>query len=224
MEIAGFFANLDFGAIANRIPWILEGLRFTISLSLIAAVLGSIIGLVSVLLNRKKNIVSMLVNAYIDVFRGTPVYFQLAFFHFGLPQVTGIVLQPFTTAVIVFALNSGAYLAEIIRSGVEQVNLGQIEAAKALGVSNKDIMKDIIIPQAVRNVLPALVNEFITLTKETSVVSSIGIADMMRRFNIVSGSTYLFFEPLLVVGIAYYCLNKLLSFGGKALEAKLKYD
>ncbi|MGL5540601.1 MAG: amino acid ABC transporter permease [Erysipelotrichaceae bacterium] len=216
--------NLDFGAIANRIPWILEGLQYTIGLSLFAALMGSIIGMVSALLNRKKGLLSKMVYGYIDIFRGTPVFFQLFFVHFAIPQLSGVITTPFTSAIIVFSLNSGAYLAEIIRSGIEQVNPGQIEAAKALGVSNKDILKDIIIPQAVRNVLPALVNEFITLTKETSVVSSIGIMDMMRRYTIVSGSTYRFFEPLLVVGIAYYLLNKLLSFAGKKLEAKLKYD
>ena len=123
-----------------------------------------------------------------------------------------------------FSLNSGAYLAEVMRAGIDGIDKGQIEAAKALGVQNKDITKDIIIPQALRNVLPAMFNEFIALTKETSIVSVVGIMDLMRRSSIVQGSLYLFFEPLTIVLIAYYILNKILSFIGSYLERKLKYD
>lgn len=221
--IGGKSMNLDFSVIVERIPYILGGLQYTITISLVAAIIGSVIGVVSAIFNRKKSVVGSLINIYIDLFRGTPVFFQLFFFYFGLPQVTGYIIDPFTAAVLCFGLNSGAYLSEIIRSGLEQVDKGQIEAAKALGVSGKDIMKDIVIPQAIRNVLPALVNEFITLTKETTIVSAIGIADMMKRFQVVSASTFVFFEPLLVIGVAYYILNKGLSYGGKWLERKLRY-
>lgn len=215
--------NLNFSVIAERIPYILAGLQYTISISLIAALLGSTIGVISAIFNKKHSVMGTLINIYIDLFRGTPVFFQLFFFYFGLPQVSGYMIDPFTAAILCFGLNSGAYLSEIIRSGLEQVDKGQIEAAKALGVPSFDIMKDIVIPQAIRNVLPALVNEFITLTKETTIVSTIGIADMMKRFQVVSASTFVFFEPLLVIGIAYYVLNKLLSYGGKWLERKLQY-
>lgn len=206
------------------IPYILNGIPIIILISLIAAFLGSIIGFLSALGKRHGGIIGTIISAYIDFFRGTPVYVQLYFFYMGLPQVTGVVMDGMTAALIVFSLNSGAYLAEIMRAGIEGIDSGQIEAAKALGVSQKDITKDIVIPQAIRAVLPALVNEFITLTKETSVISIAGIADMMRRASIVQGSTYLSFEPLLIVLIAYYLLNKVLSFGGKIVERKLKYD
>lgn len=206
------------------IPYILNGIPIIILISLIAALLGSIIGFLSALGKRHGGIIGAIISAYIDFFRGTPVYVQLYFFYMGLPQVTGIVMDGMSAALIIFSLNSGAYLAEIMRAGIEGIDKGQIEAAKALGVAQKDITKDIVIPQAIRAVLPALVNEFITLTKETSVISIAGIADMMRRASIVQGSTYLSFEPLLIVLVAYYLLNKVLSFGGKIVERKLKYD
>lgn len=206
------------------IPYILNGIPIIILISLIAALLGSLIGFLSALGKRHGGILGGIISAYIDFFRGTPVYVQLYFFYMGVPQVTGIVMDGMSAALIIFSLNSGAYLAEIMRAGIEGIDKGQIEAAKALGVSQRDITKDIVIPQAVRAVLPALVNEFITLTKETSVISIAGIADMMRRASIVQGSTYLSFEPLLIVLIAYYLLNKVLSFCGKLVERRLKYD
>lgn len=206
------------------IPYILNGIPVIILISLIAALFGSIIGFLSALGKRHGGIIGAIISTYIDFFRGTPVFVQLYFFYMGLPQVTGIVMDGMSAALIIFSLNSGAYLAEIMRAGIEGIDKGQIEAAKALGVAQKDITKDIVIPQAIRAVLPALVNEFITLTKETSVISIAGIADMMRRASIVQGSTYLSFEPLLIVLIAYYLLNKVLSFGGKLVERKLKYD
>ena len=117
-----------------------------------------------------------------------------------------------------------AYLSEILRAGIESIDKGQIEAAHALGVKNLDITFSIIIPQALRNVLPAIMNEFITLVKETSVVSMISLTDIMRRQQIVSAATYRFFEPLLVIGLIYLSLNIVLSNVGKVLERKLRYD
>ncbi len=210
----------------NMLEWwqfIVAGLQITITLSLAAAVVGVIVGLVCAFLSKKK-IIGPLIRAYIDFFRGTPVYFQLYFFHYALPFIFGYSSQVWITGIAVFGLNSGAYLSEIMRAGLEGIDKGQIEAAKALGVSQKDIMKDILIPQAVRNVLPALVNEFITLTKETSVVSAIGLNDMMKRYTFVVAKTYSPLEPLIVIGIAYYLLNKVLSFIGKKIERKLSYD
>lgn len=215
---------MHFEKVVPYIPYILQGIPAIIGLSLAAAVIGSLLGFFCALAKRKGGVVGGIVSAYIDFFRGTPVYVQLYFVALGLPQVTGIVLAPAVSAILVFGLNSGAYLAEIMRAGIEGIDKGQIEAAKALGVSQKDITRDIVLPQAIRAVLPALINEFITLTKETSVVSVVGIADMMRRSSIVQGTTYLSFEPLLVVLVAYYLLNKVLSFFGKKIERKLKYD
>lgn len=204
---------------------ILSGLPVVLLISLVAALCGTIIGLATVFLRRWNKVTKFIVEAYIDVFRGTPVYVQLIFFYFGLPGlIPGFNPSEIVSCIIVFALNSGAYLSEIIRAGVDGIDKGQIEAAKALGVSGSDIAKDIIVPQAFRNVLPAVMNEFITLTKETSVVSAIGMTDMMYRYQSVKSTTYATFEPLLVVFITYYVMNKILSMIGKFVERKLKYD
>lgn len=216
--------KIDFGVITDYIPYLLGGILVTLEIAFAAALLGSLLALVFSLLSRKKGIVQKLIKVFVDFFRGTPLLFQLAFFHYGIPQITGILPTAYISALIVFSINSSAYLAEILRAGIESIDKGQIEAAHALGVKSWDISFSIIIPQALRNVLPAIMNEFITLVKETSVVSLISLTDLMRRQQIVSAATYRFFEPLLFVGIVYYIMNIILSNIGKALERKLKYD
>jgi len=216
--------NINFSPIIEYLPYLLGGILVTLQVALAAALFGSLIGLFMSLASRKGGWVKTLVKSFVDFFRGTPLLFQLAMFHFGLPQLTGWVPTPYISAMIVFSLNSGAYMSEVLRAGIESIDKGQIEAAHALGVSNKDISFSIIIPQALKNVLPAIMNEFITLVKETSVVSLISLQDIMRRYSIVSAATYRFFEPLLIIGIIYLVLNILLSNLGKILERKLSYD
>lgn len=204
---------------------IISGIPLIIGLSLVSAISGTLIGLGTVFLRKRNGILNKIVSAYIDVFRGTPVYVQLAFFYYGLPSLfPQLNISNVASAIIIFSFNSGAYLSEIIRAGIEGIDKGQIEAAKALGVSSKDIAFDIIIPLAFRNVLPAVVNEFITLTKETAVVGLIGLHDMMYYYGAVNAKFYSQFEPLLVVFIAYYLMNKVLSYLGKFVERKLSYD
>lgn len=203
--------------------FILEGLSTVLIISFISAIIGIMMGLICAFLKKKKFIGGIL-SFYIDFFRGTPVFVQLYFVYFGLPALLGLSINNWVAAIVVFGLNSGAYLAEIMRAGIEGIDKGQIEAAKALGVDQKDIIKDIILPQAIRSVLPAIVNEFIALTKETSVVSMLGINDLMKRYSFVVAKTYSPFEPLLLILVTYYLLNKLLSFIGKRIERKLKYD
>ncbi|MEG0737232.1 MAG: amino acid ABC transporter permease, partial [Longicatena sp.] len=211
--------SFNFEIIKDYWQLIISGMPLILALSLIAALLGTSIGLATVFLRKKGFLFEKIVAGYIDIFRGTPVYVQLAFFYFGLPSLfPGLNISAFVSAFVIFSLNSGAYLSEIIRAGVENIDKGQIEAAKALGVSKTDIAKDIILPLAFRNVLPAVVNEFITLTKETAIVSVIGLHDMMYYNNAVNSKFYSMFEPMLVVFIAYYLMNKVLSFMGKLIE------
>ena len=217
--------SFNFEIIAGYWKLIISGIPLILELSFISALLGTTIGLGTVFLRKKSKILGKIVAIYIDIFRGTPVYVQMIFFYFGLPSLfPGVNIPAFISAFIIFSLNSGAYLSEIIRAGVENIDKGQIEAAKALGVGKKDIAKDIIIPLAFRNVLPAVVNEFIALTKETAIVGVIGLHDMMYYNNAVTSKFYSYFEPMLVVFIAYYIMNKVLSFVGKLIERKLKYD
>lgn len=213
----------NFETLINWGPFILEGVWTVLGLSLVSALIGVTIGLLCAFLKKKK-IIGNILSFYIDFFRGTPVFVQLYFFYFGLPAILGVNMDKWVAAILVFGLNSGAYLAEIMRAGIEGIDKGQIEAAKALGVSQTDIIKDIILPQAIRAILPAIVNEFIALTKETSVVSMLGINDLMKRYSFVVAKTYSPFEPLLLIMVTYYVLNKILSFIGSRIERKLKYD
>lgn len=215
---------MTFEPIMEYLPYMLGGAWVTLQLAFATALLGSIIGFIISFLSRTGKLMNTILKAWVDFFRGTPLLFQLMFFHYALPQVTGWIPTPYVSAIIVFSLNSSAYLSEILRAGIESIDKGQIEAAHALGVSTKDISFSIIIPQALHNVLPAIMNEFITLVKETSVVSMISLQDIMRRQSIVSAATYRFFEPMLIVGAMYLVLNVILSNLGKVLERKLSYD
>lgn len=204
---------------------LLSGVPVILGLSLASAFFGTLIGLATVFLRRMNKVFNAIIAAYIDLFRGTPVYVQVFFIYFGIPSLfPGLNISNWIAAIMVFSLNSGAYMSEIMRAGIDGIDKGQIEAAKALGVSGRDISKDIIIPQAFRNVLPAVINEFITLTKETSIVSVVGLHDMMYWFYAVKNQTYADFEPLLIVFLVYYIMNKVLSLIGKTIERKLKYD
>ncbi len=216
--------NINFDPIIEYLPYMLGGAWVTLKVAFATAIIGSIVGLLISFGTRKKGLLKLILKIWVDFFRGTPILFQLAFFHYGIPQITGWMPTPYVSAIVVFSLNSSAYLSEILRAGIESINKGQIEAAHALGVSNLDISLHIIIPQALHNVLPAIMNEFITLVKETSVVSTITLTDIMRRQQIVSAATYRFFEPMIVVGAMYLILNIILSNVGKYLEGKIAYD
>lgn len=216
--------NINFTAVWPYLPQLFKGVVVTLQVAAMAAVGGTVLGFALSMGGRKGSPVRIPVKGIVDFFRGTPLLIQLSFFHYGLPQITGWIPSVMTSSLIVFSLNSGAYLSEILRAGIESIDKGQIEAAHALGVGNKDITFSIILPQAVRNVLPAIMNEFITLVKETSVVSFIGLGDVMRRTQLITAASYRFFEPYLITMIIYLVLNIILSFIGKKLERRLSYD
>jgi len=217
------------------IPYILRGLEYTLIIALFAAIFGVIIG-IYINLTNKTNILKSLNNIYIDIFRGTPIILQLSIIYYVLPLLVnqlvfyvfgyslGFNISQLSAAILTFSLNSGAYISEVIRSGINSVDIGEIEAAESLGISKFKIYKDIVLPIALKNSLPALNNELITLIKESSIVSIIGLADLMRRQQIVSSQTYMYFEPLLIVGVIYYILTKTLSILGKKLEKSWSND
>ena len=161
-------------------------------------------------------------DAYTSIFRGTPLILQLMIAYFAVPQLTGYDISPLLAAVFAFGLNSSAYVSEIIRAGIMAVDKGQTEAAEALGVPYKSMMINIILPQALKNILPALMNEFITLTKESAIVSIIGYLDLMRRAQIVGADIYRNFEPLLFVGLIYWIMVYTLTQVGKLLERRMR--
>jgi polar amino acid transport system permease protein len=144
--------------------------------------------------------------------------------YFAVPQLTGYDITPFLSSILAFGLNSAAYVSEIIRAGIQAVDKGQTEAAQALGVPYRLMMKDIILPQAMKNILPALMNEFVSLTKESALVSTIGYLDLMRRAQVVGADIYRNFEPLIFVGVIYWVMVMVLTTLGKRVERRLKYS
>lgn len=225
----------NFDAILPWIPYISKGLGYTLIIALLASIFGVILGIILTLMSRHK-ILKKFSYFYIDIFRGTPVILQLSMVYFAFPMLLNTILKEnlhldlkfmlsaFAAAIITFSLNSGAYISEIIRSGINSVDKGEIEAAKALGISNYHIYKDIILPIAFKNSFPAMMNEFITLVKESSIVSVIGLQDLMRRSQIVTSQTYMYFEPLIIVGIIYYVVVKILTILSRKVESRLQYD
>lgn len=228
-------ALFQYDRIKDWIPYLFQGLGVTLLIAAVAALFGVILGIVIVIMNKQK-FTAPFAKAYVDLFRGTPLLLQLSIIYFAVPQFLERVFNGYlgmdidvrlaglTAAFITFSLNSGAYISEIIRSGINSVDAGELEAAHALGVSKFHTYKDIILPIAFKNSFPALMNEFITLVKESSIVSVIGITDLMRRQQIVTSQTYMYFEPLIIIGVIYYVVVKLLSFAGRKVEVALQHD
>ncbi|ABS23081.1 amino acid ABC transporter permease [Bacillus cytotoxicus] len=215
--------NLDFSAITPSIPYILKGLEVTLKIVAVSALIGFILGTLLALCKIARiRVLNVAADLYTSIFRGTPLVLQLMIIYFGVPQMIGYDIPAFLAAVIAFSLNSGAYMSEVIRAGIQAIDKGQTEAAIALGVPYGKMMRHIILPQALKNILPALVNEFATLTKESAVVTVIGATDLMRRAYIVGGETFKYLEPLLFVGLVYYILVIVLTVVGKAIEGRMK--
>lgn len=215
--------NLDFSQIVPYIPFMLEGIWVTLKFVFFAIILGSILGTLLALFKIGSiKPLRWFADAYTSVFRGTPLILQLMIIYYSIPQLSGYDISPFLSAILAFGLNSSAYISEIIRAGIQAVDKGQMEAAQALGVPYRSMMKDIILPQALKNILPALMNEFITLTKESAIVSTIGYLDLMRRAQVVGADLFRNFEPLLFVGLIYWCLVMGLTMIGRVFERRLK--
>ena len=188
-----------------------------------AGILGFILGIILSLFKISSfKILGWIADVYTSIFRGTPLILQLMLIYYGSPQLIGYQIEPYTAAILSFALNSGAYVSEIIRAGILAIDKGQQEAAMALGSSIWENDVGYYSPSSLKNILPALMNEFITLTKESAIVTSIGVMDIMRRSYQVGAENYSFFEPLLIAGFIYYLMVMTLTFLGKALERRMR--
>ncbi len=215
--------NLDFRRIIPEIPFILKGIPLTLSFTLSSVFLGLFWGTaLSFFKISGIKPLGWFANAYTSIFRGTPLLLQLSLVYFATPQLTGYDISAFQAGVFTFTLNSGAYMSETIRGGIQAVDKGQFEAAMSMGVSYPMMMWDIILPQALKNILPALVNETIGLLKDSSLVATIGVVEILRSAQIVGANKYIYFEPLLFAGLIYYVLVMGLSFAASALERKLR--
>lgn len=212
-----------FSDVLPSLPYILEGTLVTLKYTGVSIFFGFLLGILIALMKLSSvKPFSFFAKAYISLFRGTPLLVQLSLIYYATPQLFGYKITAFEAGVLTFSLNSGAYVSEIIRSGILAVDKGQFEASDALGLSYMLSMKDIILPQAIKNILPALVNEFVNLLKESALVSVIGEYDLLRRANIVAAEKFIYFEPLLLVAAIYYVLVITLSAFATQLEKRLR--
>ena len=209
----------------NRYMYILEGLLNTIIIAFFAVILGIVIGvLVAIVRNYHDNsgklkLLNMLGKIYVNVIRGTPVVLQLMIIYDVILKSVDISIV--LVGVLAFGINSGAYVSEIIRAGIESIDKGQMEAGYSLGLSYSKTMRYIILPQAIKNILPALGNEFITLLKETSVGAYIGIIELTKASDIIASRTYDYFFPLIIVALIYLIMTLGLSKLVGLMERKL---
>ena len=219
----GIFKNIVF-LIEKYGNLFLIGTGSTLLLSLITVFFGTILGSVLAMLkNNRFQIIRSIVTAYIEIVRGTPILLQLYIFKFMLPAAfPSFKPSTFVCILVALILNSAAYVSEVIRSGIEAVDKGQTEAARSLGLSKRQTMLKIVLPQAVRYILPALGNEFIMMIKETSLASVFFVGDLMTQFQTISGATFLTMEPLIIIGIIYFVLTFSLSKGVAVLERRMK--
>lgn len=207
---------------------ITEGLQNTLLIAILGLVIGVVIGtlIATVRVVPKYKLLPRVLNGicsfYVGLFRGTPMVVQLLVFYYVLLPILEVKMTGVQVSIMVFGLNSGAYISEIMRSGIQSVDAGQMEAGRAVGLSFATTMRMIVIPQAVKNILPTLGNEFIALIKETSVVSFVGASDLYVAFNYIGTNSYEFMVPYLVMACIYIVLVILITIGIRLMERSLR--
>ncbi|WP_047395577.1 amino acid ABC transporter permease [Exiguobacterium sp. ZWU0009] len=207
--------------VKTAFPFFLEGLQVTLYIFIIAVIVGFLIGLVVALMRLSPSkILNGIAIVYIDVIRGTPFIVQLFFIYFGLNSLEWLSMDRMYAGILTVAINAGAYFAEIIRAGIQSIDKGQTEAARSLGMTGRQTMVQIILPQAFRRMLPTITNQSIISLKDTSLLSIIGIADLTQQGQVQQSTT---FEPFIVwsiVGLMYFVIIYLLSLVAKFLERR----
>ena len=203
--------------------FLIQGVGYTLLLSAITVVFGAVLGLL-LYLGRTARFkpLNWLVVAVVEVVRGTPMLLQLYVAYFLVPKILPFHVSEFGSVAVGLVINSGCYVSEIFRSGIQAIDRGQTEAARSLGLNGRQTMMRIILPQASKNILPALGNEFITVVKETSLASTFFVGDLMTSYLKVKGNTYLTMECLTIVGVIYFVLTFILSKLLNAFERRLK--
>ncbi len=205
----------------DRYQLLLDGIEITIKVTLLAAFLGLIVGFVIAVCNLSKNkLLRFIGKVYTDVIRGTPAVTQLMIIYFVV--FATVDLEKWVIASIAFAINSGAYVSEIIRAGILSVDKGQTEAGRSLGLNGFQTMFSIVVPQAIKNIFPALCNEFITLIKETAIVGYVGLMDIQKAGDFIKSATFEAFMPLIGTAIIYFVIIKLLTILLGIVEKRLR--
>jgi len=207
---------------------VLTGLRNTVYIAVVGLALGIIIGTVIAVIEvfpkyrRLPRILNSICSFYVGLFRGSPIVVQLLVAYYVVLPLLGVNIPAINVCVLVFGLNSGAYVSEMMRGGILSVDPGQMEAGRALGLSYGTTMMKIVVPQAVKNILPTLGNEFIALIKETSVVSFVGAADLYVAFSYIGTNSYEFMVPYLVMALIYIVMVMIIALFVKMMERSLR--
>lgn len=205
----------------DRYKLLISGIGVTIKVSLLAIVIGILIGMLIAMCNlSKKKLPKIFGGIYTDIIRGTPSVTQLMIIYFVI--FASVQLDKWIIAAIAFGINSGAYVSEIIRAGILSIDKGQTEAGRSLGLSAFQTMTRIVIPQAVKNIFPALCNEFIVLIKETAIVGYVGLMDIQKAGDFIKSATFIAFMPLIGTAVIYYVLIKILTLVLNRIEARLR--
>lgn len=211
----------------NGYVTVIEGLQNTLMIAITGLIIGILIGtlIATVRVLPKYKVLPRILNAicsfYVELFRGTPMVVQLLIFYYVLFPVMGVKMDGVQVSMLVFGLNSGAYISEIMRSGIQSVDIGQMEGGRSVGLSFGTTMMQIVIPQAIKNILPTLGNEFIALIKETSVVSFVGAADLYKAFNVIGSNSYEFMVPYIVMALIYIVMVLIISLAIRLMERSL---
>ena len=207
----------------NRYSYVyIQGLTGTLCLAAITVLCGTVLGTLLAIMRRSRiKPFQWFIQFYVWVLRGTPILLQLYFFWIFLPRATGIKIPDSTCIIIALIVNASSYVSEIIRAGIQAVDIGQTEAARSLGMTARNTMTKIILPQAVKNILPSLANEFVSLVKESAILSFIGVIDIMFTANTVKNATYDSFGPYLFAAAIYFVLTFTLSKLVGLLEKKM---
>lgn len=217
--------KFDFGLIWDSLPLLLQGAVVTIEITVFSVSCGFLIGLfISICRLSHIKTVKVLAAFYVDVIRGTPLLVQIFLIYFALPMFIGMRIEPFVAAVTACSVNSGAYVSEIFRAGIESIDKGQSEAGRSLGMTWGQTMRYIVLPQAFKRIIPPLGNEFISMLKETSLVSVIGFEELTRRGQLIIAKTYGSFEIWSTVAVIYLVMTFTISRFVAYLEWRFKTD
>jgi len=214
--------NSFFGLLKSTLPLLLEGLKMTVILTIISIACALVLGVIFGLMRVSRSIwLRAIGTTFVDIFRGTPLLVQAFFIYFGIPAALGFEMSAFTAGIITLSLNAGAYMTEIVRGGILSVDKGQMEASRSLGVGYLPTMRKVILPQAVRTMIPSYINQFVITLKDTSILSVIGIAELTQTGRIIIARNFQSFQMWLIIGIIYFIVIMALTKLSDRLEKRI---
>jgi len=214
--------NSFLGLLKSTFPILMIGLRMTLILTVVSIAIALVLGVIFGLLRVSQSVVLRAIGTtYVDIFRGTPLLVQAFFIYFGIPSALGFQMSALTAGIITLSLNAGAYMTEIVRGGIQSVDKGQMEAARSLGIGYLPTMRKVILPQAIRTMIPSYINQFVITLKDTSILSVIGIAELTQTGRIIIARNFQSFTMWLIIGIIYFVVIMALTKLSDRVEKRL---